>query len=156
MWSCVGPMKVPPISATWPPPMSSFKVRPPTRPAASITTTDLPAAATLRAAVSPAMPAPTTTTSTFFRGRLCAAAWAGEAATAPAAAVAAPDLISVRRVTPTRGRLRRLLLQHADVVCQVLRRGLVDRHGDALQALGVDQRDVGLMLRVTQLRLNRE
>src|SRR5437588_9100499 len=99
--------------------MSSLSVRPPTRPDPSKTATDLPAATSLRAAVSPARPAPTTITSTFLRGRVCFAC-AGAAAIAPAAAVPAPALIRFRRVTPTRRRLRLLALQHADVVRQVL------------------------------------
>src|SRR4051794_5995215 len=124
-------MKVPPMSAISPPPMSSLSVRPPTRPAASITITDLPAAATLRAAVSPAMPAPTTITSAFRRGRVClaataVAACAGDAAmAAPAAAPVAPALISLRRV----GRQSPAVMpaiygllteKHLDVVGQVL------------------------------------
>src|SRR4051812_18263791 len=118
MWSCVGPMNVPPMSAIWPLPMSSLRVRPPTRLPASMTITDLPPARTFRAAVRPAMPAPTTITSALRFGRERFAASAGTAVAAPAAALAAPALISVRRVTPTRRRLRRLALGHADVVGQ--------------------------------------
>ncbi len=61
--SWVGPIHWAPTSTTFPPPMSWFSTRPPTRSRASTTTTEAPAAATSRAADSPARPAPTTTTS---------------------------------------------------------------------------------------------
>src|SRR4051794_29448690 len=67
MRSWVGPTKVAPRSDISPPPMSLFRARPPTRFRASRMRTDLPARWSSRAAVSPAKPAPTTTTSHFRR-----------------------------------------------------------------------------------------
>src|SRR5829696_4232337 len=61
--SWVGPIHCPPTSTTLPPPMSWFSTRPPTRSRASTTTTDAPRALSSRAALRPASPAPTTTTS---------------------------------------------------------------------------------------------
>src|SRR5437588_118851 len=63
MWSWVGPMNSAPDSVITPPPMSWPRTRPPTRPRASRTTTDLPAATSPRAVLRPARPAPTTATS---------------------------------------------------------------------------------------------
>ena len=80
-----------------------MNVRPPTRLRASITITDLPAAATRRAAVSPARPAPTTITSARrFRGfGLCFFASATPPpASAPATAPAVPVWINRRLVYP--------------------------------------------------------
>src|SRR4051794_12774543 len=62
-WSCVGPTNCAPASICLPPASGWLSVRPPTRARASSTSTDLPAFATSRAAVSPASPAPTTMTS---------------------------------------------------------------------------------------------
>ncbi len=63
----VGPTNVAPMLATSlaPAPIERLKQRPPTRPRASSTITDLPAAAIWRAAVSPESPAPTTATSAW-------------------------------------------------------------------------------------------
>ena len=84
-----------------------FQVRPPTRSRASSTTTECPAAAIVRAAVSPARPAPTTTKSAFFGAEELGSAAEASASrarategNAAAAAAAAPVPISVRRVKP--------------------------------------------------------
>ena len=88
-----------------------FQVRPPTRSRASSTTTERPAAAIARAAVRPARPAPTTTTSAVFGtveaagAELDGSASSGDSARATlgrAAAAAAPAAvpISVRLVNP--------------------------------------------------------
>ncbi len=62
--SWVGPIHWAPTSTTLPPPMSSFRTRPPTRSRASTTTTDAPCGdQAARGAVSPASPAPITATS---------------------------------------------------------------------------------------------
>src|SRR6185437_14844822 len=83
-----------------------FQVRPPTRSRASSTITDRPAAAIARAALRPASPAPTTSTSAFFGNVEAVAVLDGSAgasarATDGSAAAAAPAAavpISVRRV----------------------------------------------------------
>src|SRR5579875_483995 len=75
---CVGPTYAPPASTTAPPPSSWLSVRPPTRGRASSTTTERPARVSSRAAVRPARPAPTTTTSTR-RGGVVSATEAGSA-----------------------------------------------------------------------------
>src|SRR6185312_13507112 len=81
--------------------MSWLSMRPPTRSRASSTITDLPAAASLRAAVRPEMPAPTTIASALLppdgRGRAFARATDGSAVPTPSTA-AAPS--ARRRVIP--------------------------------------------------------
>src|SRR5262249_39692027 len=75
MRRCPGPIHCPPRSTHCPPP-SFLQVRPPTRSRASRTTTLAPRRVSSRAAVRPARPAPTTTTSAdrstsaALRGRL--------------------------------------------------------------------------------------
>src|SRR5437764_2299109 len=93
-----------------PPVTGRFQVRPPTRSRASSTTTERPAWAIARAAVKPARPAPTTTTSAVFGTDEAAGAEldgsaSGDSARATrgsAAAAAAPAAvpISVRLVKP--------------------------------------------------------
>src|SRR4051795_55641 len=106
--SCVGPTNCAPASICLPPGSSWLSVRPPTRSRASRTSTDLPALATLRAAVSPARPAPTTITSAlrgFGAGFFFLGAFFFLRASAPAgtASVAAPTAVPSRR----RRRVRR-------------------------------------------------
>src|ERR671916_2461020 len=67
MRRCPGPTHWPPISRLTPPALPAF-VRPPTLSWASITVTRAPAASSFVAAVSPASPAPTITTSTATLG----------------------------------------------------------------------------------------
>src|ERR1700716_1148128 len=69
MWFWVGPTNAPPDSITEPLASVWLSTRPPTRSRASSSTTDRPARAIARAATSPEMPAPATTTSTVD-GRL--------------------------------------------------------------------------------------
>src|SRR4051794_10954330 len=106
--SCVGPTNCAPASSCLPPGSSWLSVRPPTRSRASSTSTDFPALATARAALSPARPPPTTMTSAlravaflagfFFFGFF----WRASAA-AGTASVAAPTAVPSRR----RRRVRR-------------------------------------------------
>src|SRR3954447_9023612 len=92
MWSWVGPTNVPPRSDHTPPPSSWFQTRPPTRLRASRTTTFLPLAASARAAVRPAKPAPTTTASAVRERRRLAPAGDAPVTSAPAPAAAPPPL----------------------------------------------------------------
>src|SRR3954451_25387718 len=105
MWSCVGPTNVAPRSDTSPPPISRLSARPPTLSRASRTRTDLPAWRSLRAAVTPANPAPTIATS-HFRRRPCrcpsaARAPGTRASAAPAPAAVAPPRRPRREIRPS-------------------------------------------------------
>src|SRR5215207_5915521 len=93
--SWVGPTYCPPTSEITPPLSFSLRVRPPTTLLASSRQTDVPSAASRRAVVRPASPAPTTATWTFRRGLALASDTPGTASAAPAAA--APPM-KVRRV----------------------------------------------------------
>jgi len=86
-------------SVTSPPGIGAFRDRPPTRSRASSTTTEWPARRSLRAAVSPAKPAPTTTTSVLLD---CAApsARAAEGTAAAAPAATAPAIRRRREILP--------------------------------------------------------
>src|SRR5687768_3077659 len=102
MWFWVGPANVPPASDSSPPPIGLLSTRPPTRLRASSTTTLRSSRASSRAAVSPARPAPITTTSACRevrrrRRRLAASAAGAPAASAPAPATV-PASSSSRRV----------------------------------------------------------
>src|ERR1700722_15142401 len=97
-------MNSPPTSTTLPSPSEWLSVRPPPRSRASSTATDLPDCTSVRAAESPASPAPTTTTSTFrvtdLGCDLCfrAAASAAAGSSTPPA-LAAPPARNPRRLT---------------------------------------------------------
>src|SRR3954452_20216706 len=111
-WFWVGPTNVPPRSETSPPPSWWFQMRPPTRSRASTTSTDLPAWMISRAAVRPAMPAPTTMKSAvmvfgvvllrfFFGAGLRFFLAASALGTTPSRAAPAPAPTRRRRVKPS-------------------------------------------------------
>src|SRR3954452_21829198 len=106
--SCVGPTNCAPASICLPPGSSWLSVRPPTRSRASSTSTDLPALATARAALSPASPPPTTMTSAlravvFFLAGFFFDFFLRASAAVGTASVAAPTAVPSRR----RRRVRR-------------------------------------------------
>ena len=108
IFNWVGPTNVAPMFATSlaPRPIERLKHRPPTRSRASSTITDLPDLCSWRAAVRPARPAPTTTTSALclrlggwrFCLRFLASAAPGTAAAAPVASVPATNRLRVIRL----------------------------------------------------------
>ena len=96
----MGPSHCPPTSMTWVLSTAWFRVRPPTRSRASSRTTSCPRRARSRAAVRPARPAPTTTTSavvTLAAGAACTGSSSARPAVAAPATVRSPRRVCCPR-----------------------------------------------------------